>query len=273
MGRCLFLLPSPAALQGKAVKAEMALTLSSHFWGVVGLRCHPRHTRSSRMTVEPGRRGQSSRKGPLAALCLAASWSQPLREPFHASNPTPNDNGKLLLPAKTGAEKKISTRCVWMKAARHQAGPKSDGFYGLGFCKLGCRRGTVTFEVGGGWFSPLKRRRSKKKKKNQTPRLGGRERCKAWLFLLLFLCDACAHPFPQQWDCACCSDVLSLPPQREKVPVEESPDLSTLWKINFNSCGGISTKPVNGNWARSWVLVVPILLLPCPENGIIGLLT
>lgn len=77
----------------------------------------------------------------------------------------------------------------------------------------------------------------------------------------------------QARDCACRSDVPSLPPQREKVLEEESPDLSTLWKINFNSCGGIGTKPVNSNWARSWVVVVPILLLPCPENGIIGLLT
>jgi len=36
--------------------------------------------------------------------------------------------------------------------------------------------------------------------------------------------------------------VPSLPPQREKVLLEESPDLSTTWKIVFNSRGGVSTK-------------------------------
>ena len=71
--------------------------------------------------------------------------------------------------------------------------------------------------------------------------LGGRERCKAWVFSLLFLRAPPVHAA-----FLCCSPVPSLPPQGEKVAVGESPELSTSWKINLNSRGGRSVKPVTG---------------------------
>ena len=63
--------PSPCRFAGTSCSAETVLVPPSRFGGVLGLRRHPRHMRSSRVALEPGRRGQPRRKGPLAALHLA----------------------------------------------------------------------------------------------------------------------------------------------------------------------------------------------------------
>lgn len=109
------------------------------FWGVVGLRCQPRHVRLSRVAMEPGRRGQPRRKGPLAALHLAVGsarapgcWRlQPvpraqlgrMHEPschrlvpsaagaFSCIKPAQTDNGKVLLRAKGWG--KENTKLLW----------------------------------------------------------------------------------------------------------------------------------------------------------------
>jgi len=89
---------------------------------------------------------------------------------------------------------------------------------------------------------------------------GRRQKKKAWrkgkvqsLGFLAAIAAWCPHtsrppclPVPgSEHGTALAALTCPLPPQREKVPVEESPDLSTAWKITFNSRGGRSTKPVN----------------------------
>lgn len=115
----------PLSLSGDGSRALFA------FWRVVGLRCQPRHVRLSRVAMEPGRRGQPRRKGPLAALhqavgvcnrCPEPSWAR-MHKPschrfvpsaagaFWCIKPTQNDNGKVLLLAK-GWEKE-NTNLLW----------------------------------------------------------------------------------------------------------------------------------------------------------------
>ena len=134
MGRCLFLLPSPAALQEEAVKQRWFSRSLHVLGGVVGLRCHPRHMRSSL-----GGEDNPAEKVPLQPLHLAVgsarvpgSWClQPVpraqlarvHEPscrrlvpsaagaFSCIKPTPNDSGKLLLLADGWGKENINLLC------------------------------------------------------------------------------------------------------------------------------------------------------------------
>lgn len=101
-------------------------------------------------------------------------------------------------------------------------------------------------------------KREKKKKKKKAWRKG-----KVQSLGFVAAGGAHARPVHAAQDCACCSAVPCLPPQGAKVLLEESPALSTLWKINVNSRGGVGTQPATG---AGWLPYQPYSCLPLKGN-------